>query len=212
MTIDRRSATGDTEQLSTATTLRERPISPAKRVPGENGVWIFIYGDLTVFGLLFCMYMLYRSHQTTVFADSQKSLFQDIGFANTIILLISSLFVVIGMRALAGGGNRRARGAFVGAMACGVAFVAFKIVEWSAEADAGRTPYTNDFYQLYYILTGLHLVHVLVGLGVLVYLFKTAQVSVVGPSRLATAESGACFWHMVDLLWVVIFPLIYLLT
>ncbi len=208
MTIDGQTAVSTAKG---AAARREHPGRPAKRVPGEIGIWVFIYGDLAVFGLLFCMYVIYRRRQPDVFDRSQQTMLHDLGFANTVILLVSSVFVVIGMRAIKAGARRAASRALMAAMACGAAFVVLKAVEWHAEAAQGNTPYTNDFYHLYYVLTGLHLVHVLVGLCVLVHLFRTAQLPVAGNTRLAAAESGACFWHMVDLLWVVIFPLIYLL-
>ncbi|WP_158636034.1 cytochrome c oxidase subunit 3 family protein [Tsukamurella sputi] len=188
-----------------------RESGSVKRIPGEIGIWVFIYGDLVVFALLFGLFAIYRRRQPEVFHSSQHAMIQVLGLTNTIVLLVSSLFVVLGMRALKSRDRSAAR-SFTIALVCGAAFVGIKAIEWTAKLSDGHTMYSDDYFQLYYVLTGVHLVHVAVGMVVLMYLIRTARLTVVGPDRMASAESGACFWHMVDLLWVVIFPLCYLLV
>ena len=94
-------------------------------------------------------------------------------------------------------------------VAVGTCFVAIKSVEYSEKISAGITPGTNDFYMYYFALTGLHLAHVVIGLVVLTVLSRLAKAEP-SSTHIAFFESGACFWHMVDLLWLVIFPLIFL--
>jgi nitric oxide reductase NorE protein len=90
----------------------------AKRVPGEEGTWVFIFGDMLIFAVIFITYLHYRGQQVAMFNESQKNLVRGFGVANTLLLLSSSLLVVVGMRAI----NRRrsdlAPWMFVGAMAC----------------------------------------------------------------------------------------------
>ena len=95
------------------------------------------------------------------------------------------------------------------AFACGAGFVVIKLFEFGEKVSAGITLNTNEFFILYFMFTGIHLVHVLVGLGVLAFLWRTAIRSPDG-SATRTLESGGIFWHMVDLLWILLFPLIYL--
>jgi nitric oxide reductase NorE protein len=86
-----------------------------------------------------------------------------------------------------------------------------KVFEWGGKIDKGITLNTNLFYSFYYMLTGIHLVHVLLGIGVLIYLLRRSSWADPGPSYNAVMEGGGAFWHLVDLLWVVLFPLFYLL-
>jgi nitric oxide reductase NorE protein len=180
-------------------------------VPGEVGIWIFILGDMVVFAAMFCLYLFYRGREAALFEQSQQTLVQGFGVTNTLVLLVSSLFVVYGMRAMKLGRSDVGPWMFVGAIGCGVVFTAIKYIEWSAKITEGLTPATNNFYMLYYLLTGLHFLHLVVGMGVLMFLARTARLPKLSATRFAVAEGGACFWHMVDLLWIVIFPLLYLL-
>ena len=179
-------------------------------VPGESGVWIFILGDMTMFAVVFATYLFYRGHETSLFERSQATLVPGYGVVNTLVLVISSLMVVLGMRAMRAQQARAATWMFVSAIGCGIVFSVSKVVEWSAKVGEGFTPATNNFYMLYFVLTGLHFFHLIVGIGVLAFLARTARLSTLSQSRFAAAEGGACYWHMVDLLWIVVFPLLYL--
>lgn len=182
-----------------------------EHVPGEAGVWVFIIGDMLVFAAFFVSYLRERADDVAVFAASQRELNQWFGLANTLVLLMSSLFVVYAIRSLQ---KRHESGTspalFAAAIACGFGFCILKGFEWWAELSHGVTPATNDFFMMYFLMTGVHLFHVLVGIGVLFFLFATSRKAEVADSRIAVAEGGACFWHMVDLLWIGVFTLVYL--
>ena len=94
--------------------------------------------------------------------------------------------------------------------ACGLAFAVLKAVEYAKKLWAGISMLTNDFYMYYFTLTGLHLVHVAAGTLILLFLWRKASTASYERGNLAGLEAGATFWHMVDLLWVVLFPLLYL--
>lgn len=179
-------------------------------VPGEAGVWIFIFGDMTMFAVVFATYLFYRGRETSLFERSQATLVPGYGMVNTLVLLISSLMVVLGMRAMRAQQAQVATWMFFGAIGCGIVFSATKFVEWSAKVEEGCTPATDNFYMLYFVLTGLHFFHLIVGIGVLGFLARTTRLSRLSPNRFAAAEGGACYWHMVDLLWIVLFPMLYL--
>ena len=91
-------------------------------------------------------------------------------------------------------------------------FVALKAVEYTTKVSQGHVPTQNNFYLYYFILTGLHLFHVLIGIAVLTLLFFQARNTELSPTRMGLVEGGACFWHLVDLLWIVLFPLLYLVS
>jgi nitric oxide reductase NorE protein len=180
-------------------------------VPGEPGVWILLFGDLCVFAVLFAIFLEHRGTQPELFAASQDHLNRAFGATNTLILLTSSLLIVYATRALRSKTLRPlAPSLTLGAMALGVCFVVSKGFEYSKMLDAGLTPSTNEFFTYYFVLTGLHLGHLVVGLGVLTILCTLARKAEPSATHLKFFEGGACFWHMVDLLWIVIFPLVFL--
>jgi nitric oxide reductase NorE protein len=195
--------------VSTTTESRP-PVTVTKKVPGEAGVWIFILGDMTVFAVFFVVYLVERSENRQVFALSQQTLDKHFGAANTVFLLISSLLVVLAVRAMRVAARNIAQRAIVGAFLCGIAFVVVKVFEYHERIAAHETPSTNGFYLLYFVLTGLHLFHLVIGLAVLIVLWSMARRPGLSTNQWSFFEGAACFWHMVDLLWLVLFPLIFL--
>jgi nitric oxide reductase NorE protein len=181
-----------------------------KKVPGEVGVWIFILGDICVFAVFFTYYLVQRSKHVDLFDVSQSTLNKNFGALNTVLLLISSLFVVLAVRAMRAAQRTLAQRLIAGAFLCGAAFIVVKVFEYSERIAAQQIPSTNGFYLLYFVLTGLHLFHLIIGLAVLTALFVLARKPALSDHQWAFFEGGACFWHMVDLLWLVLFPLIFL--
>lgn len=179
--------------------------------PGELGVWMFVIGDMCVFALFFAVYLFYRGENVELFLASQKTLNQNYGALNTILLLVSSWFValaVIDIREQAG----RYASKLVGlAFLCGLAFTVVKYIEYREKILAGIGITTNDFYMYYYIFTGIHFIHVIIGLGILTMMWSAAKKAVTNDNGVRLFESGAIYWHMVDLLWIVLFPLLYLI-
>ena len=182
-----------------------------RQVPGEPGVWLLLFGDLTLFALLFSVFLHERREQPMLFAESQQTLALGLGVTNTFILLTSSLLVVLANQAMRVEESRHyASRLIVGAIALGCCFVVLKGYEYHEKISAGITPATNHFFMYYFVLTGLHLVHLIVGIGVLVGLWVLSRTQLATKTRRAFFEGGACFWHLVDLLWIVIFPLLFL--
>lgn len=183
--------------------------TPVRQVPGEAGAWVFIFGDLAAFTVLFGAYLNRRSLDLVGFDEAQLALDRTIGALNTVVLLSSSLFVARALDAFRRGDRPRA-GRLVGfGWLCGATFVVVKVFEYHHLTSAGKGPNTHEFYMFYFVLTGLHLFHVLLGLAVLAVLWcLTRRAATTGAQQ--WFATGACFWHLVDLLWVVIFPLIFL--
>jgi nitric oxide reductase NorE protein len=180
------------------------------KIPGEAGVWIFILGDISVFAVFFTYYLVQRNKHVDLFDASQATLNKNFGALNTMFLLISSLFVLMAVRAMRIAKRILAQRLIAGAFCCGLAFIVVKVFEYHERIAAHQIPTTNNFYLLYFVLTGLHLFHLVIGLGVLTALFFLARKAALSTHQWAFFEGGACFWHMVDLLWLVLFPLIFL--
>lgn len=200
----------DPERQGRTSVLAE-PLAGARHVPGEPGIWVLLFGDMAVFTILFAVYLHQRGQKADLFAQSQDELNRAFGALNTLVLLTSSLLVVLATRALRTERLRhRATQLTLAGVGVGACFVVIKAFEYHEKIAAGITPSTNEFFMYYFVLTGLHLAHVIVGLGVLLALSRLARKSVPTTTHIAFFEGGACFWHMVDLLWIVIFPLLFL--
>ena len=188
------------------------PPRPARKVPGESGTWVFLFGDMLVFGAFFVTFLVERATAPEVFDTARATLHVGVGVTNTLLLLSSSLFVVLAVNALRAGANTIATRAVAAAIVCGLGFIALKVSEYIALATAGHGPGANDFYLYYFILTGLHLFHVCLGLGALAFVFTQTRRTELSPTRTALVEGGACFWHLVDLLGIFLFALLYLVS
>jgi nitric oxide reductase NorE protein len=187
-----------------------REVHARRHMPGEEGIWVFILGDILVFSLFFITFLYYRGQDLAVFVASQAQLNQRLGVLNTFLMLTSSWFVATAVQAARSGANRSTPVCLLLALLCGAGFVVAKYVEYSAKIRAGLTLNTNDFYMYYYMFTGIHLLHVIIGMGVLLYLWRISSVANYEAQTLRNLESGGSFWHVVDLLWIVLFALFYL--
>lgn len=172
-------------------------------------MWFFVIGDLIIFGVYFVVYMYYRGQDHQLFLESQARLNTDIGAVNTVVLLTSSLFVALGTSALRTGKVADAHRLFLMALVTGSVFPVLKAFEYVPEVASGLTPGTNLFFMFYYVMTGMHLCHVLLGLAILYFVVRDLR----GPAepRISLAATGATYWHMVDLLWIILFALLYLM-
>jgi nitric oxide reductase NorE protein len=170
-----------------------------------------ICGDLTVFAVLFGTFVFYRGGDVELYQASQQHLNRDFGVLNTALLLTSSWLAAGAVQAFRDRSCELASRLYGAALLGGLGFVAVKAVEYSQKITAGITPISNDFYMFYFILTGIHLVHVLIGLAVLAWLRVRARRPWTKPTEVAVIEGGTVFWHLVDLLWIVLFALLYLL-
>ncbi|WP_237568896.1 cytochrome c oxidase subunit 3 [Mycolicibacterium lacusdiani] len=168
-----------------------------------------VLGDLVIFGAYFVIFMIHRAMSPDAFIASQQSLNVTVGVVNTVVLLTSSWFIARSVMAARDGDHERAiRLTFFGG-GTGAVFIATKAYEWTTEMSAGYTLGANEFFGFYYMLTGVHLFHVALGLLILGIVVRDLR----NPRkrRLSMVESGATYWHMVDLLWIIIFALLYVM-
>jgi nitric oxide reductase NorE protein len=192
------------------------PATPARRsrghVPGEIGVWFFILGDMVVFAWFFIVFMQQRGKKADVFDQAHESLSLTFGGMNTLLLLTGSWFVVLGLNALRTQRQQAGARFIVATFVCGVGFVINKALEWRHEIVVGHPAEQADFFMYYFILTGIHLLHLIIGLAVLLIMWRVARRPELKPKNFRTLEAGASYWHLVDLLWLVLFALFYLIS
>ena len=181
-----------------------------RRLPGVDGVWVFIGADSVIFAILFLSFMQDRLHNPAVFEASRRTLNMNLGGIDTIILLTSSWAVALAVQALKRDLVDRVPRYLLGAVLTGVLFMASKSIEYFEKFADGITPATNAFYMWYFTLTGIHLLHVVFGTGLLTYLWIKSRRGTYRSSNRVVPECVASYWHLVDLLWIVIFPLLYL--
>jgi nitric oxide reductase NorE protein len=181
----------------------------ARRVPGEPGLWILVLGDLVVFAVLFGAFLVDRAADPARFARAREELVLDAGVANTLILLTSSLLVARLVAAHRDGRPGAAGRCALGALACGATFVGVKAFEWTHLVLAGHGPETATFFTWFFVLTGLHLLHLLIGVAGLVVVHRVVRRGRRPDRDRALVEGVATYWHLVDLVWLVIFPLLY---
>ena len=188
------------------------PVASSDRpahLPGDAAMWVMVLGDFVFFGAYFIIFMVHRAMAPELFLQSQQHLNLTIGVVNTLVLLMSSWFIARSVQAARAGDHHAAlRLTYLGG-ACGVLFIAIKAYEWSAKVAAGYTMPSNEFFLFYYMLTGVHLFHV--GLGLLILGIVVRELRNPRRRRMSMVESGATYWHMVDLLWIVIFGLLYVM-
>lgn len=172
-------------------------------LPGNLMMWILIFGELAVFGAAFIGFSIARTLDPVTFAAGQAHLNGPLGAVNTMVLITSGFLAARGVAAGRLGRTARARAAMLGAAAVGSVFLAVKAVEYVATLGAGLSIDSDGFFALYFLLTGFHALHVVMGILVLAIVARWPSVE--------NLETGAAFWHMVDLIWVILYPLVYLI-
>lgn len=180
-----------------------------RSVPGQIDIWYFVLIEVVIFSSYFITYMLYRIWDPALYLQSQAQLSQNFGALNTVILLVSSWLIARGVQAAREQRYEAAEKLVTMTIACGVLFIISKLFEWSSKIQQGLEFSSNQFFAFYYFLTGIHVLHVLIGfvfLSVVVYQLRSPQ-----RRSITVIESGAIYWHMVDFLWVIIFALLYVM-
>ena len=181
---------------------------------GDFGVWLVIYVELFTFAILFVGYAIARSQEVEVFNSSQLMLNKTAGLLNTLLLITASWWV---MKAVENVKNiygdfelKKASNYLLWAMVMGAMFVVSKLFELTDIVEQGITLSTNTFFTFYLLLALFHLMHVLLGMVVLFNLYRNTKQGNYTTQEHIGLESGALYWHMVDLLWIVLFPLVYI--
>jgi len=173
-------------------------------LPGHPMMWVLILCEIVTFGLLILTFVIAKAVQPELFAAGQRHLDPIFGGINTIVLITSGWLAARAVTCRDRGRRGAARFLLSAATVVGVLFVALKLTEYGATIAAGFDIETNSFFALYFLLTGFHLAHVVMGMVVL------AIVAVY--DSIDNMLSGTSFWHMVDLVWVVLYPILYIMV
>ncbi len=186
----------------------------------KTGMWLFLFTELLLFGGLFLIYAVYRSLNAGDFHHAAAELDVTIGVINTVVLLTSSLTMVLSVTALQRGQAEWARLGLGSTMMLGLLFLIFKGFEWAAKFSHGIFPGQEHlhalphgeglFFNLYFMMTGLHGVHVLVGLAVMYGVWRRLKAGTVTRENQGVLEYTGLYWHLVDLIWIFLLPLFYL--
>lgn len=172
-------------------------------LPGELMMWVLIASELAVFGAALIACLAVRAADPAGFAADQAQLNQTAAAINTLVLVTSGLAAAAAVRAREVGKRSLARRWLLAAGSLGLVFIAVKVFEYASKAAIGIGIETSPFFTFYYLITGFHALHVLAGVVVLAL--------VAWADSLRNMEAAVAFWHMVDLVWVLLFPIIYVL-
>lgn len=184
------------------------------------GMWLFLYTEIILFGGLFVLYAVYFNIYLNDFIEGGKELSKTFGIINTIILLISSFCVAASITAVKNEEKNKAIGFLLASLLCGLVFLINKYFEWghkiahdiypNSETLVNGPPGQNMFFGLYYVITGLHGVHIIIGMTLLAISLRYVMTGEIKPTRYALLDNSGLYWHLVDLIWIFIFPLFYL--
>ena len=182
----------------------------ARALPGDAAWWAFLTAEFLTLSIFLVAYAWTRQGQIEVFEAGQALLNPDVGFANTLVLITSGYCAARGVGAVGAGKGKQTSRWFSLAAMLGIVFVAIKTWEYVGKFQAGINLSTSDFTFFYFFLTGFHYLHVLLGIGFLLVMALRCRRAELSASTTRNVASCAAFWHMLDLVWVVLFPLLYL--
>lgn len=185
------------------------------------GMWLFLFTELLLFGGLFVLYAVYLARYPQEFATGGHQLNVVLGCVNTLILLTSSLFAAMAVTAIQQDDRVLTLRLIWGTILCAAGFMVIKYFEWSAKIHHGIYPGSpkllegaqgeSVFFSLYYLSTGIHGLHVLIGATLLAWIGLKVKEGRINSTDYVILENGALYWHLVDLIWIFIFPLYYLM-
>ena len=187
----------------------------------KMGMWLFIFTELLLFGMLFLIYAVYRYQNPVAFQFGGQELDVFIGTFNTVILLISSATVAMSITAIQRGNKKIALGLLSITLIIAVVFLINKYFEWGTKIEYGFYPGgealielghgTILFFGLYYVMSGIHALHILIGIGLFIYVFQQIRAEKIHSTDYVWLENTGLYWHLVDLIWIFLFPLFYLI-
>ncbi|WP_293885255.1 cytochrome c oxidase subunit 3 family protein [Thiolapillus sp.] len=187
------------------------PMEKNKWPPGDLVIWIFIMAELLTFGVFFSVYAFTRANHVELFNTYQLTLDRNAALINTLALITSSYFVVRAVSAIRKDNSKRCFHWLLGALFMGVVFLAVKSMEYNHHFSHGVNLNTNTFYMFYLSLTVFHFLHVILGMIILSAVALKARAGGYSAQEHTGVETGASYWHMVDLVWMVLFPLVYVM-
>lgn len=186
------------------------------------GMWVFLFTEMLLFGGLFIVYSVYRLRNAEAFHMASQELSVLVGTANTIILLISSATIAMSITAIRRNNKKHALFLTGTTVILGFLFLVNKYFEWGEHIREGIYPGSEIlklrgygdtlYYGLYFFMTGLHALHIIIGIIVIIVIMTFIAGNRIHSSRYSVLENGGLYWHLVDMIWIFLFPLFYLIT
>jgi cytochrome c oxidase subunit 3 len=195
-----------------------------QNVAATLGMWVFLATEVLFFGGLFATYSIYRSWYPDAFAVSSHELDITLGATNTAVLILSSLTMALAVHAAQLGERSKLMFFLVVTMILGMVFLGIKGVEYAEKFHVGHVPGPNFhfdeaefarpaqiFFSLYFVMTGLHAIHMIIGLGIMTWMLVWSWNGTITKEYASPIEISGLYWHFVDIIWIFLFPLLYLL-
>jgi cytochrome c oxidase subunit 3 len=191
-------------------------------VASKMGMWIFIFTELLLFGGLFLVYAVFRVKYADEFHRAAAQLNTFIGTLNTVILLVSSMTIAMSVTAIQNYNKKLAMNMILITLVLAFTFLVNKYFEWGLKIKHHLYPSSelmfnlkhgeNIFFSLYYFMTGLHALHIIIGMTILTIAYVRVRNGSIHAGHFTLLENGGLYWHLVDLIWIFLFPLLYLIT
>lgn len=189
----------------------------------KQGMWVFLVTEVLMIGAIFVGYLIFRSLYPEAFHEAHKELNVMLGLTNTVFLITSSWTMVLAVSATQRGQNKKALGLLSATVMFGVGFLIVKYFEYSHKIHEGILPgglyHFKDlttakvplFFSLYFMMTGVHAFHVVLGMCLILWVMKRIKSGEITPAFYTPVELVGFYWHFVDLVWIFLFPMLYLL-
>jgi cytochrome c oxidase subunit 3 len=189
---------------------------------GRMGVWLFLVTEILLFGGLFCAFAVFRSWYFQDFVEAHHHLNKVMGGANTLVLIGSSLTMALAVRSAQTNDKARTTQLLVVTLLCAATFLVVKYFEYSAKFEHGLLPgayfhghgfhgqHASVFFAIYFLMTGIHGLHVIIGMGLITWMLVRNLRGEFSSRFYAPVENVGLYWHLVDLVWIYLFPLLYL--
>lgn len=191
-------------------------------IGAKFGMWLFLFTEIILFGGMFLIYSVYRTRFPVLFHEAAAELSLSVGAFNTFILLTSSLSMALAISAIQRGQTKKSFNLQIFTIICGLLFLVNKYFEWGGKISHGIYPGSQTllaeehgtilFYGLYYVMTGLHGFHVIIGIVLLTVMAVFTHKGIITKEKFIKLENSGLYWHLVDLIWIYLFPLFYLIT
>lgn len=191
-------------------------------VGSRMGMWLFLFTELLLFGGMFLLYSVYRFQYADEFHIAAKELNTIMGALNTAVLLTSSMTIALSIVAIQRGQKDLSVILQITTIVLALFFLVNKYFEWTAKFHHGIYPGSEEllakssgeilFFGLYYVMTGLHGVHVVVGMFLIAVMTRQTRTGIIHKDSYVRLENAGLYWHLVDIIWIFLFPLFYLIT
>lgn len=189
----------------------------------KMGMWVFLLTEIAFFGGLFVAYIIYRAWNPELFTLAATQLSTPLGATNTLVLIASSLTVALAIRAIQTNKKRQSIILLLSTVGLAMVFMIIKAFEYAEKFAKGIAPgayYTYEgiahesasvFFSIYYMMTGLHALHVVIGIGILLWIAWKVHRNHFSSEYYTPVEISGLYWHLVDIIWIFLFPLLYLI-